>query len=265
MEPTVTPEPPKSVSPYPILLPRRKKLPAEQSNRIVTSLPPVRGSKPRSVTPVLQTFSPTRKCISKEQALFISLKHYKLPARYPGPFETCRSFKNDKDETIPLIHKDLVMRLLRRLDHDAQPVLNKFNLQYTALTECHPQRNKAAYTCRVPLRFDVDLPAFAHYIQVRVRSRQAPNDPTKFHNRTSLQALLFHELAHLRYMNHAEEFMFFLRDIYRYAKKKGVFIAGETHQIPSCLKWENRIFETAGDVTDQELLSLHTALSPCSI
>ena len=256
MEPTVTPEPPRSVSPFPVLLPRKRTQATDRSFRAVTSLPPVRGSKPRSVTPVMCMLSPLRKRISKEQALLISLKNYKLPARYPGPFETCVSYKNGKDEEIPLIHRDLVVRLLRRLDHDAQPVLSKFNLLYTALSECHPQRSKAAYTCRVQLKFDLDLPAFAHYIQIRVRSRQAPNDPTKFLNRTSLQALLFHELAHLRYMNHGTDFMLFLRDIYAFAHKTGVFVAGETHQVPSCLKWENRVFETAGGVTDQELLDL---------
>lgn len=257
MEPTVTPEPPRSVSPYPVLFQRKRMQPVDRSFRGVTSLPPVRGSKPRSVTPVQYTTSPPKKRISKEQALLISLKNYKLPAcRYPVPFETCVSYKNDKDEEIPLIHRDLVLRLLRRLDHDAQPVLSKFNLLYTALSECHPQRTKAAYTCRLQLKFDLDLPAFAHYIQIRVRSRQAPNDPSKLHNRTSLQALLFHELAHLRYMNHGVEFMFFLRDIFAYAHKAGVFAAGETHQVPSCLKWENRVFETAGGVSDQELLAL---------
>jgi hypothetical protein len=94
-----------------------------------------------------------------------------------------------------------------------------------------------------------------------VRCRTAPNDLDKFYNRATLLGVLFHELAHIRQMNHGEGFMLFLRDIYKYASKIGLFRVGEEHQLPSCRLWENLLFKTGGRVSDVELRDLaeHTS------
>jgi Predicted metal-dependent hydrolase len=36
-------------------------------------------------------------------------------------------------------------------------------------------------------------------------------------NKTTIFAIMLHELAHLKYMNHGPKFAFFLKEIYEYA------------------------------------------------
>ena len=194
-----------------------------------------------------------RKVISKQQSLLIAIKNYKLPMRYPERFATFDHYMNEKGEEIPLLHRDAVSRALMDLDRDIQPVLNEFQVFYSALSEAHPKWTRAAYTTRIPLNFEPCVKAFAHHIQLRVRNRNAPNDVGAFYNRSTLCAVLFHELAHIRHMDHGEQFMFFLRDIYKAATRRGLFRPGETHQLPSCRMWENRLFAAAGNVWDYEL------------
>lgn len=197
-----------------------------------------------------------RKVISKQQSLLIALKNYKLPVRYPERFATFQSYKNEKGEEIPLRHREVVSRVLMELDRDIQPLLKEFEVFYSALSEAHPQWSRAAYTTRIPLNFEPSVKVYTHYIQLRVRNKHAPNDLLMFHNRATLCAVLFHELAHIRHMDHGDEFMFFLRDIYKFASRRGLFQPSELHQLPSCRLWENRIFATGGNIWDYELRAL---------
>lgn len=240
------------------------------STRVQPMLPSVKGSAARLSTPSFRTLPTTpgtpsistrpqrfqkvrKKSVSKQQSLLIAVKNYKLPVRFPQQFSTCEVFKNDKGEEIPLLHRDVVLRTMKELDREIQPVLKEFQVYYSGLSEAHPQWPKAAYTNRIPLNFEAEEKAFAHHIQIRFRNRSAPNDSLQFYNKSTLFALLFHELAHIRHMNHGYEFMYFLRDIYKFAARKGVFKTGEYHQLPSCRLWENRLFEKAGALYDFEL------------
>lgn len=267
--------------------PRKKKVKGSKSCRSQKSLPPLTTPQ-RSSTPEQSQSSPQSKpfrirvlrkhpqpnspqClphadsspptkaekilrkVSKEQSLLVAVKNYKLPTRFPERFATFGHYKNEKAEEIPLLHRDVVARTLQELDRDVQPVVNRFKVFYSALSEGHPQWSKAAFTNRIGLKFDEGLKAYAHHIQIRVRCRSSPNDPSLFYNKSTLLAILFHELAHIRHMNHGCDFMLFLRDIYRFAAKCGVFRLGETHQLPSCRQWENALFATAGHLSDAQL------------
>ena len=232
----------------------RRKLKAIKSVRVLKSLPPVK--KPCKPSSLQSTPSKASSKVSREQSLLIALKNYKLPTRFPQRFATFESYRGEKGEEIPLLHRDLVARILEGLDRSVQPVLHHFKVFYSALSEGHPQWSKPAFTTRISLNFDEGIKAFAHHIQLRVRQKAAPNDVNLFYNRSTLQAVLFHELAHIRHMNHGVEFSMLLRDIYHYAHKKGVFRSGQIHQLPSCRVWENLLFACAGSMSDARLLEL---------
>ena len=237
----------------------RRKAKVVKSVRLLKSLPPVKRPQPKpSPTSLQPSPQSTSSKVSREQSLQIALKNYKLPTRFPQRFATFASYRNEKGEEIPLLHRDVVAKKLAELDRDIQPVLRRFKVFYSALSEGHPQWSKAAFTNRIALKFDEGIKAFAHHIQLRVRQKAAPNDTSLFYNRSTLQAVLFHELAHIRHMNHGVDFSLLLRDIYRYAHKKGVFRGGQEHQLPSCRAWENLLFACAGSMSDARLLELRT-------
>lgn len=235
----------------------RRRLKVAKSVRLLKSLPPVKHPRsktfPSSLKPSPQA-SPSK--VTREKSLLIAVKNFRLPTRFPQRFATFESYRNEKGQEVPLLHRDQVAKILEELDRDIQPVLRRFKVFYSALSEGHPQWSKAAFTNRIALKFDEGIKAFAHHIQLRVRQKAAPNDANLFYNRSTLQAVLFHELAHIRHMNHGEEFSMLLRDIYRYAHKKGVFRSGEQHQLPSCRAWENLLFTSAGNLSDARLLEL---------
>lgn len=177
-----------------------------------------------------------------------------LPASFPPHLSTFYSYTNANGVEIPLLHRDKVTRVLRQLDTALRPIVTHFKVRYTVLAESHPQDKLAAFTLEVEKLYCV---------RVRVRNPACPNDVKKFYARKTLFALLFHELAHVRYMHHGRDFMLLLRDIYRYAAFIGIFQPGETNQIPSCRRWETRIYETAGSISDTELAALTEELREC--
>ncbi|CAK9094288.1 Uncharacterized protein SCF082_LOCUS44323 [Durusdinium trenchii] len=94
-------------------------------------------------------------------------------------------------------------------------------------------------------------------IRLRLRLHPTKGDPqSDFLSHGTQIAVLLHELCHLKHMNHGKDFMLFLRDIFAFAQKLGVFEAGESNEIPSPWPWENVIFQRAGNVSDDELLQL---------
>lgn len=170
-----------------------------------------------------------------------------LPASFPAHLSTFYCYTNSNGVEIPLLHRDKVTRVLRQLDTALRPVVAHFKVRYTVLAENHPQEKLAAFTLEVEKLYCV---------RVRVRNPACPNDVKKFYARETLFALLFHELAHVRYMHHGRDFMLLLRDIYRHAAFLGIFQPGEANQIPSCRRWEALIYDTAGGVSDAELVAL---------
>ena len=60
---------------------------------------------------------------------------------------------------------------------------------------------------------------YTHHIQIKIRNPEKPQDSSLFLNKTTCLAILLHELAHIRFPGHEEDFMSFLRDIYQYAEK----------------------------------------------
>lgn len=226
-------------------------------NRLKTrsvSFRPYQLKTTKAIPPQIKT-KPKPIKVTPEKSLEIGVRNFRLPSRYPDRFSTYCDYINDKGVEIPLLHRDKVSRILQEIHDGLQPLVKKFKLFYACLSENHPTRGKAAMTSRVPLNFEnVETPVFAHYIQLRVRSRQAPNDPSQFYNKATLFAIMFHEMAHILHMNHGKGFMLLLRDIFAYASRLGLIPKEEKHQVPSCREWEKLIFDKRGRVSDDDLL-----------
>jgi len=62
-----------------------------------------------------------------------------------------------------------------------------------------------------------EVVAFTSMIQIKIRNPESPQNPKKFLNKTSVLAILLHELAHIRHMHHGIRFALFLRQLYEYA------------------------------------------------
>ncbi|CDJ36485.1 uncharacterized protein EMH_0018480 [Eimeria mitis] len=94
---------------------------------------------------------------------------------------------------------------------------------------------------------------WSYCIRIRMRQLQRPQQllqlPTQL-------GIFFHELAHLRYMNHGLGFACLLARIFRYATERGLFEPGWLTELPSPWLWERVLFYCGGFVTDTLLQQL---------
>ncbi|CAJ1395928.1 unnamed protein product [Effrenium voratum] len=176
------------------------------------------------------------------------------------------SMRGPEGQKVSLQNRDKVVKTLHELNSKvAVPICRHFGLRFNFFSEHHPQAKKAGVTCKEPLILrkqgpdgtEVQETRYLVTIRLRLRLHPTKGDPqTDFISHGTQIAVLLHELCHLKHMNHGKDFMLFLRDIFAFACKSGVFEKGEVNEIPSPWPWENAIFQRAGDVSDEELLRL---------
>lgn len=180
---------------------------------------------------------------------------------------TFSSMRTENGEKVALKNRDKIVNMLHELNSKvALPICRHFGLRYNFFSEHHCQAKKAGVTCKEPLILrkkgpdGEEIQETRHLVTIRLRLRVHPTkgDPQKdFISRGTQLAILLHELCHLKHMNHGKEFMLSLREIFAYAKELGVFNPSElSNEIPSPWPWENAIFQSAGDISVEELLRI---------
>lgn len=77
--------------------------------------------------------------------------------------------------------------------------------------------NKTTVSVIFQLFIGEEVVAFTSMVQIKIRNPEFPQNPKKFLNKTSVLAILLHELAHIRHMHHGIRFAMFLKQLYDYA------------------------------------------------
>ncbi|PFH32914.1 hypothetical protein BESB_015270 [Besnoitia besnoiti] len=173
------------------------------------------------------------------------------------------TFKHTKVDgmLVPLANRQRVLEALHVL-HTlyGSALCRRFGLRYSFLAEHHPLEKKAGITIKKPIQASntariqtrgtaAELRSLA-MIRIRLRKKENPNELI---SRPTQLAVFFHELAHLRHMNHGREFARFLRDIFSYAASRGFVHEGMVNELPSPWRWEREVFVKAGAVSDETL------------
>jgi len=196
-----------------------------------------------------------------------------------GRFEKLKSYLSHAmmwsktGHELVLEQREEVEKMLKDLHHNvAQPLCQHFNLRYDFLLEQHCQERKAGVTRKEPhsLRAETVFGSLRgeerrYLVTVRIRLRVHParGDPQKeFISRGSQMAVLLHELAHLRHMNHGPDFMLFLSQLFKEARRRELFDP-ETmkNELQSSWPCENAIYKAAGDLEPDALRELHDSSS----
>ncbi|KAL8442675.1 hypothetical protein Emag_006279 [Eimeria magna] len=176
------------------------------------------------------------------------------------------------------------------------PLCRQFGFRYSFLAEQHPLHRKAGSVIRKPLNASKELMSESksvdsrsrrrrssvssegaphksnscsgsscsnngsvsggrwwYCIRIRMRQLQKPEELLKLPTQLGI---FFHELAHLKFMNHGLGFARLLANIFRSATLMGLFDPGLETELPSPWLWERVVFSCGGFVSDELLQQL---------
>ncbi|CAE7563910.1 unnamed protein product [Symbiodinium necroappetens] len=186
--------------------------------------------------------------------------------KLPLTFETMFGATGDE---VSLENREAVEAILMDLHSVAHPLCEHFRIRYDFLLEQHCQERKAGVARRTP-KWMGGEERYLTTVRLRVRRHPAKGDPQKapegsmcsrlMHISSFLQDFIGRGLQSFSTSLHisgtCEEFMFFLKDIFTEAARRKLLDPTISNELPSCRAWENLIYQTGGDVADEELMRL---------